>query len=268
MQLSSTGANMKNDKNVYRGFTLVELLVVISIIALLLSILMPALNKAREAGRRVVCGSNLKQVGLAIPLYVENNRGYFPTHRVTLNNNNLVPTNSFERLLPYLASTDQARNLPDIRLYDEFSRTYRTVKKLSLLLCPTDRTPFPGFVLATSYGVNVSNKQIFDMGYGMAFMDAQQEFLKNMPYSRRLSELRRPSDALFATDASWDYIMYYPSLSPVTAYDVEYRHGKGVNNWTATSTTNYKASGASAIWADGHVDYRQYPLLKESCRVR
>jgi prepilin-type N-terminal cleavage/methylation domain-containing protein len=58
-----------------RGFTLIELLVVIAIIALLMAILMPALNRARELGRRIVCGGNLKQLALAWVMYADENRG-------------------------------------------------------------------------------------------------------------------------------------------------------------------------------------------------
>ena len=61
-----------------RGFTLVELLVVIGIIALLISILLPALAKARKSATKIKCSNNLRSVGQLFYTYAANNRGFLP----------------------------------------------------------------------------------------------------------------------------------------------------------------------------------------------
>jgi len=61
-----------------KAFTLIELLVVISIIALLIGILLPALGSARKEAQAIACGSNLRQVSIAMNTYVADNKGYFP----------------------------------------------------------------------------------------------------------------------------------------------------------------------------------------------
>jgi prepilin-type N-terminal cleavage/methylation domain-containing protein len=79
-----------------RGFTLVELLVVVGIIVILVAILLPALIKARQQALLMACSSNLRQIGMAIAQYAQNNRGHWPAVYVPNALGVPVPQNSAE----------------------------------------------------------------------------------------------------------------------------------------------------------------------------
>ncbi len=95
-----------------RGFTLIELLVVIAIVAVLMGILLPSLSMARMHAKRLTSTSNLKQIGLAMELYTQDNEGLFPESSHGLTGQAARRRSWIFTLSPYLGDVNEVRVCP------------------------------------------------------------------------------------------------------------------------------------------------------------
>ncbi|MFO0804067.1 MAG: DUF1559 domain-containing protein [Gemmataceae bacterium] len=145
-----------------RGFTLIELLVVIAIIAVLIGLLLPAVQKVREAASRMKCGNNLKQLGTALHNYEGANKA-FPQSR----NPYPLVHSGLSRLLPYVEQENLQRLCDYTTPPTSPTNVAASQTKVPLFLCPSDSLngQVPG---QPDYGTNyVANNGSGTIGYGL-----------------------------------------------------------------------------------------------------
>lgn len=157
-----------------KGFTLVELLVVIAIIAILISLLLPAVQKVREAASRASCANNLKQIGLALHNF-ETSRSHFPPNGVYPVGATASDSYScLARILPYI---EQA-NLYQLVDLNAAANTQNAVtsQRIPIYLCPSEvnnqvKPPTtPGGITRSplSYAANVGSWFVWNPATGQA----------------------------------------------------------------------------------------------------
>lgn len=219
-----------------RAFTLVELLVVIGIIALLVSILLPALNSARQAAASVVCQSNLRQVMQAIQLYANENHGIMPhTYGNMGDGTGLNGTYWTVQIAPYLG----------IQRGNDHGTYYHALERRepNALECPVPNPEALGRRYMT-YGTLIR----FHLGSGLP--------ANTSPASNkytRISKIRSPATKIIVRDISAeDWIYDYPYTWNERA--LFGKHGRIVPVTDLSGFYQSAYASFNAAFADGHVE--------------
>ena len=211
-----------------RAFTLIELLVVIAIIAILASLLLPALARAKEKAKTTRCLSNQKQIALGYLLYASDNSDYLP---LAAHEGDAAPCQWFFEISPYIAN--------------QIASYTGLVAKAKVVACPSARLEkvFPlSTPAAEAYG-----------GYGQNYVYLGYLVEEDR---KKITKVTKPIETCMNGDGLdsapglnwWNYgYLYPPSLPPWGATKVVpyVRHGKG---------GNYS-------WVDGHVSMTSWKIM-------
>ena len=231
------------------GFTLIELLVVIAIIALLMAILMPALQRVKKQARTIQCRSNLGQYGLAARMYIDDNEGTFPYSFTWLYKD------GGRQCRWHDASMNLNQN-PDLG-----GVLWTYLKNKDIHLCPTFNivTKQKGCRYCTGETIPIEPQYSYCMNsylHGDAWRSVPAEYRTTQGLARKESDIKHPAQVFsFSEENSW----IVPGISRAAINDNNLRSTP--DNTTDCFATYHNPPGgdlnkgfANAVFVDSHVE--------------
>lgn len=218
------------------GFTLVELLVVIGIIALLISVLLPALNRARAAAMQTQCLSNMRQIGLALQMYANENKGSLPPASTTPGNP--ADCEQFGEEAVYIPYPNYLGSL--IRYING---------NIQIFICPV---PEPQEMSGTGAGYATTPRSDSSYGGNAAVL------------GQKVARIRNSSEVIYLQEYQhrWGAAVHRPmSLGGgLYTYWQDNTNYFGRPNEYQYSYTHFK--GGNHVYVDGHAEYRKGEMLR------